>query len=399
MQLVERQVDLPPLLDEARHAERLAVDLEASGMFTYRAHICTVQLAWRGIAATIGSPPAGAADADTTIVVVDALALPVAGLAPLLGAEGPVKIVHDVAFDARLLAEAGVFLGNVHDTAVAARMLGRAATGLASLLESELALHITKDRQQDDWRIRPLEGEMLAYLAADVAHLAQLEAALWAEVTARGIGAEVLEETRYRIETAATAAREPRVVPPYARVKGVDRLSAGERAALRPLAELREREAERRDVPPHRVMPGDTLVAIARARPKTGAEIAKMRGVSTASAAARALVDELARAVNAAPGDVPETERALFERPRRGAAEQRAQREREQRLMAWRKSEAKRREVDEQVVLPGHCLKDAAHGAVETVEDLAAVGGIGAFRVARDGDAIVHALRGEGDTA
>ncbi|HEY6461110.1 MAG TPA: ribonuclease D, partial [Polyangiaceae bacterium] len=92
MRVVERHVDLPALVDEACHAERLAVDLEASGMFTYRANICTVQLAW------------GASEQQ--IAVVDALAVPVEGLAPLLGGDGPVKIVHDVAFDARLLAEA-----------------------------------------------------------------------------------------------------------------------------------------------------------------------------------------------------------------------------------------------------------------------------------------------------
>ena len=58
------------------------------------------------------------------VAVVDTLTAPVAGLGRLLGVDGPTKIVHDVAFDARLLAECGVELGNVHDTAIAAHMLG-----------------------------------------------------------------------------------------------------------------------------------------------------------------------------------------------------------------------------------------------------------------------------------
>jgi len=33
---------------DADHAPRLAVDLEASGMFAYRARTCTVQLSWDG---------------------------------------------------------------------------------------------------------------------------------------------------------------------------------------------------------------------------------------------------------------------------------------------------------------------------------------------------------------
>ena len=196
---------LGDLVREVAGAERVAVDLEASGMFTYRARICTVQLAWQS---------------GTQVAVVDTLATPVLGLRQLLGTEGPLKIVHDVAFDTRLLAEAGVELGNVHDTAIAARMLGRVSTGLASLLASELGIHIEKGKQQDDWRIRPLDAEMLAYLAADVDRLEALDRSLSLEMMDRGIESEVLEETRYRLASAAAAARMTQVGPPYARIKG-----------------------------------------------------------------------------------------------------------------------------------------------------------------------------------
>src|SRR5579859_912294 len=192
MRVVRAESDLRALVREAAGAPRVAVDLEASGMFAYRAAVCTVQLAW------------GEGEARA---VVDAMATPIAPLAGLLGEDGPVKIVHDVAFDARMLAEAGVPLGNVHDTSLAARMLGRAATGLASLLESELGVRIGKAMQHHDWRIRPLDDAMLAYLAADVAHLAALEGALWREVEARGIEDAVLEETRYRLASALDAVR------------------------------------------------------------------------------------------------------------------------------------------------------------------------------------------------
>jgi ribonuclease D len=379
MPVVDREADLEDLVGEALHAERLAVDLEASGMFTYRARICTVQLAWRG---------------GARIEIVDALAVPVARMAGLLETSGPTKIVHDVAFDARLLAEAGVELGNVHDTAVAARMLGRVATGLASLLESELGIRIAKEMQQDDWRVRPLDADRLAYLATDVAHLEALEAALWREVGDRGIEAEVLEETRYRLASAVEAAREPQNAPPYLRVKGVDKLSERERAVLRAAADVREREAQRRDVPPHRVAPADALVAIARARTTKPRDIARMRGIGAGSPAASTFVEDLARAVAAAGERLPDDERALFERPRPPTSELRARREREARLMAWRRGEAKQRGVDEQVVLPGHCAKDAV-GAT-SLDEVARVPGIGAFRVARDGEAILKALRGEG---
>ncbi len=162
-EVIATEAELARLLREAAAAPRLAVDVEASGMFAYRARPCTLQFAWSGAA---------------SIAVVDALSVSVALLVVLLGETGPVKIVHDVAFDARLLAEQHVILGNVHDTAIAAHMLGRNATGLASLLGSELGLHIDKTMQHHDWRKRPLDDGMLHYLTEDVAHLEALESKL-----------------------------------------------------------------------------------------------------------------------------------------------------------------------------------------------------------------------------
>ena len=151
-------------------------------------------------------------------------------------------------------------------------------------------------------------------------------------------------------------------------------------------------------MPPYKVVSSDTLVAIARARPTTPAEIFRMRGVASSTAAARAFVDELARGVAEAGDTIPPEDHELFERPRLPAAVARARRDREVRLLSWRRGEAKRRGVDEQVVLPGHCAKDVVDGQIASVDELARVPGIGGFRVQRDGEAIVQALRGEEGT-
>jgi ribonuclease D len=358
---------------------RLALDIEASGMFAYHARPCTVQLGWGG---------------GREIAIVDVLTAPIASLAPVLGVDGLVKIVHDVAFDARLLAECGVALGNVHDTSVAARMLSRPATGLATLLDAELGIHITKTMQQHDWRERPLDESMLEYLAADVAHLEALERKLWSELQERGIEEAVLEETRYRIASAAAASQPAPVVPAYARVKGAGRLAERELAALRVAAELREHEAERRDVPPHQVASADALLAIARTRPSNAEALARIRGISMATPDGQGFAATLLRGLASAGDRIPEIERAYFEPARMPAEEARLRREREQRLIAWRRSEAKRRGVDEQVVLPGHCLKDAVNAGIQSAAEVSRVPGIGAFRVAQDGEAIARALLG-----
>ena len=86
----------------------------------------------------------------------------------------------------------------------------------------------------------------------------------------------------------------------------------------------------------------------------------------------------------------------MIERPRLASSIIKAQRGRETRIMAWRREEAKARGVDEQVVLPGHCVKDIAEDAPATLEALEAVPGVGAFRVARYGAAILVAAQGDG---
>lgn len=368
-------------LSRARH---VAVDVESNGLFKYKAALCTMQLA----------------TADE-IVVVDALATPLGALAPLLGPAGPRKIVHDVAFDARILSESDLVLANVLDTSLAARMLGRTATGLASLLASELGVTVDKKLQHHDWTARPLDVHHLRYLAEDVRHLEALAVRLWEEVDERGIGDAVEEETRYRLAQAIAAARAGDPRPPYVRLKGIDRVPKDQWPILRRLADLREDKARRLDVPPYKVIGPDVLFSIAKAKPKTMADLARIRG-ATAGHRARALGPSMLEAVAAGLLDdgVPEHERRMLERPRLASDVIKARRAREGRLMSWRKAEAKKRGVDEQVVLPGHCLKGLAELPDDApLEAIAAVPGIGAFRVARDGAAIRATLASQAASA
>lgn len=375
--LVTREDELRAVVARLARASRVAVDIESNGLFKYRATLCTMQLA-----------------TSDEVVVVDTLATPLAPLAELLGPAGPRKIVHDVAFDARILAEANLVLANVLDTSLAARMLGRTATGLASLLASELGIAMDKKLQHHDWTERPIKSEQLRYLADDVVHLEALAAKLWNEVEERGIAGAVEEETRYRLSQATAGAGTVDPRPPYIRLKGIDRVPKEELPILRRLAELRENKAKKLDVPPYKVMGPDVLFAIAKLKPKTMADLGRIKG-ATSGHRARSLAPAMLEAVAAgiADGGIPDEERAMLERPRLPGTVIKARRGREGRLTSWRKAEAKRRGVDEQVVLPGHCLQDLADlpdGA--TLDAIAAVPGIGAFRVERDGAAIQAAL-------
>ena len=381
--VITREADLAEVAARLATKPRIAVDLESNGMFAYRAVACIVQIA-----------------TDDEVIVVDSLATKLTPLCEVFASSTTEKIIHDVSFDARILVAEGVHLANVRDTSLAARMIGRTATGLASLLASELGVSIDKKMQHHDWGHRPLDREAIAYLAGDVVHLFALADRLFAEVDAKGIAAEVEEETRYRLGTAAASVDETDPRPPYVRLKGVDRARAADLAILRHLAAVRERHAEELGVPPYKVLAPDVLFAIAAARPENTEQLARIRG-AYAGHRARAIAADVLDAVacGVEDGAIPEDERHWFEKPRLPSSIVKARRAREQRLSKWRKEEAARRGVDEQVILPGHCLQDLADLEDASTEAIAAVAGIGAFRIERHGPELLAALHGAATTA
>ena len=365
--VVTTRADLEAVIGAARAAPIVAVDAEGNGLFAYRARLCTVQLAWR--------------EGDLTrIAVVDTLAVDPSPLGALLDRSGPLKVLHDFTFDVKLLAEAGVELDNMRDTSVLARMLGRKATGLASLLSSELGIVVPKELQQHDWSRRPLRPAELAYLAADVRHLEALLDKLSSEARALDIEDEVLVESAFKRESALAPPREKR--PAYLRIKGADALDPPSLAVLRRLVMEREAIAELWDTPPFKVAGNDVLLFLAQRKPASLDELRRIkRGISPR------LTDAGARLVHAVVA-------GLAVEGRLDRATVAARRAREKRLSGWRRAEARARGLDEQVVLPGHCLAELV--ALETF-DLAAIAevrGLGAKRCSRYGVTLQALLEG-----
>ena len=372
----------------ATSSDPLPLDVESNGLHAYRAVTCTVQL---GIGSGGGAEVHEVAVLDPIVGGAGVLA----AFRDVFGAAGPRKIVHDLAFDARMLARDGVPLGNVFDTSLAARFLGVTSTSLASLVEARLGVKLEKGLQHHDWGRRPLGPELHGYLAADVAYLPALARVLQAELEEKGIAAEVQLETDHRLSTALFDEGDD-ARPPYVRIKGALDLDAPSLAVLREVAHVREHAAERLDSPPFKVLGNDVLLALAKNKPPSVDAVRAVRGLDHGRGAALAL--DLAEAVRRglAAGDVPVDERAAFLTAKAPLAREQidARRGREHRLSAFRRAEAKRRGVDEQVVLPGHCLQDIADRVPTTQGELATIAGIGAIRVERYGDAILAAVRG-----
>lgn len=338
----------------------LALDTEGDGMFRYRTRLCVLQLS-----------------TGSSIHVIDTLAVAALdGLSALLGPHGPEKILHDASFDARVLHARGLRLANVFDTAVAARFLGFASTGLSSLLQQLFGLRLPKHHQQADWGLRPLTPEAIRYLEDDVRHLHALASRLRDEVRARDIESEVREECAYVLREAQ---KPEKVVPPWTRIKGAITRPPDERARLYELSEAREALARELDVPPGRLVPGGVLERLAQEAEPARETIRRLLGPQ-AEYAAR-FEEALARAAQARDAPMEEVSHLLVEPP--SPAELTRRKRRRAFLVEFREREAKARNVDLQVVLPGHCLSDIVELPRLDREALRAVPGFGEARFAR----------------
>lgn len=370
--LVQDDEALGFVVERALRAKVVGVDVEANGLFAYRARLCTVQLAWEE-------------DSRTKIAVIDALRVDVTAIAPLLAAPCPIKVLHDLTFDARMLHESGAPLQHVRDTSVIARLLGAKTTGLAAVLSTELGIVLDKRYQQHDWSRRPLEPAQLAYLSNDVAFLLPLERALMTKAATLDIVSEIEAECAYKLVAAVSLAKDPR--PAYTRVKGVHRLDPKGRAILRHLVMAREEVAEQLDVPPFKVISNEILLEFARKHPHSTGDLGRIRGALSGRAGRFSARWLEAIAVGIEAGNIPVEDRVFFAGSRLDRQTIALRRRIEGRLNAFRRAEAQRRGVDEQAVLPGHCVHDLAALLGSTTPDepeivprIAAILGIGTKR-------------------
>lgn len=369
--MIVSESELLRCVDEISSTTRIALDAEGDGMFRYRTRLCTLQLC-------VGE----------RVLIVDTLALdPVRALSALLGADGPEKIVHDASFDARVLHAHGLTLARVFDTSIAARFLGITATGLSTLLEARFGVRLDKNHQQADWGKRPLEDDMIRYLVDDVRHLEALADGLLAEVRAKDIEAEVRDEVDYVLASARE--REPHEVA-WMRIKGANALPAAQRAALRALAEEREAIARELDIPAGRVAPSDALTRLVA---RESIEVAVFEKLMPAALRQHAERLHAAFLRGQAEADAPAHEVYKILPSPLSPASLDARKRRRKILTELRAQESKQRQVDPQVVLPGHCLSDIVALEVVERETLATVAGFGGARLARYGDVWPELLR------
>ncbi|WP_036726070.1 ribonuclease D [Patulibacter minatonensis] len=271
------------LAEAARQYGRLGIDTEFVGEGRYRPLLCLAQVA-------VDTPSGG-----IRIELLDPIAdeFDPAPLAEVL-ADPAIEIVfHAGRQDVALLKRTWeTEVRGVFDTQLAAGFAGlRSQMGYDALLREVLKVKLEKSASFTRWEQRPLSDEQKRYAAEDVQHILQLSVAIQNRLVDLGRLDWALEECRVLEDVSDS--REPELLFP--RLPRIDGLDPAQRAVAFRLLEWREEEASKADRPPSTVLQDQTLVELAKRRPRDRERLQQIRGVTEATLHRRG--DRLLRAI------------------------------------------------------------------------------------------------------
>ena len=227
-------------------ARRVALDTEADSLHNYYEKVCLIQLAVAG-----------------ENYIVD----PLAGLDLsrfFKALEKKQIILHGADYDLRMLRSSFHFQpeGRIFDTMLAAQLLGHERLGLAALVKHFFDVTLTKHGQKFNWSLRPLPLAKLVYASDDTRYLEPLADYLLEGL--RELGREEWHrETCDALVLSTRKDRAPGDPEDIWRIKGLKSFSRKELAFVRSLWHWREKEAQKTNTPPFKIMGNALLQEVA----------------------------------------------------------------------------------------------------------------------------------------
>lgn len=326
----------------------VAFDLEADSMHHYREQVCLLQIS------TLEKN-----------YIVDPLVCPdFSPLAPVFSDPAIVKIFHGADYDVRMLHRGfGIEIVNLFDTMIACQFLGEPAVGLAAVLKKRFSVDLDKKYQQADWSRRPLSPEMLDYAAKDTSLLIPLYKELIAELTAKGRLAWVMEECELLSRVRSSERNEE---PLSARFKGAAKMKRETHGILEAVLRFRDEEAQKKDLPPFKILGNETVREIAERNPSSVADFNGISGFSPK------LVERYGKAVLHAVREgrtLPKDALPVFE-SRKRVERTIPQDERLKRLKAWRTAKAADLGMDPGIVVNNALLETLSETVPASPADL-----------------------------
>ena len=259
--LITTTEELSVALSGMKEADFVAVDTEFMRETTYYPKLCLVQLCAAG-----------------RTVCIDPLApdIDLSALYDLMQNPDIVKVFHAGRQDLEIFVhQTGAVPSPIYDTQIAAMVCGLGdQAGYDKLVQHYTGKSIDKSSRFTNWAERPLTERQLKYAADDVIYLAEIYPRMMAYLkeTSR---TQWVESEMSLLTDLSIYQPDPTTVWQRLKFRGgrpdmVNRLAK--------LAEWRETEAQRRDVPRGRLIRDDTLIDLAGSNPKTAADFRKIRG-------------------------------------------------------------------------------------------------------------------------
>ena len=365
-QFIDNPTSWQRCLDALRQVDQFAIDLESNGLFAYREQICLIQISTR-----------------TEDFIIDPLAdLDWAPFGAIIEDPAIEKVLHASEYDLILMnRQHGWEMKNLFDTMWAARILGYEKIGLASMLGELYGMEISKKFQRANWCERPLPAENLAYAQTDTHFLLRMRDDLYADLEKKGHTEEVAE---IFVEQARVKLPDTDFNPEsFWSINGVFDLDHKNRAILRELNIMRDKEAFKRNRPPFKVFSNRTLLEVAELAPRSMRDLEPIRGMTHGQI--RRYGKQMLSAV----------ERGLAAPIPRQAARKRTPEDvlnRYDKLHLWRKEHARSRGVASDVVLYRDMMWELAHKNPQTMVELEAMEQMGPWRKKVYGEAILAVL-------
>lgn len=363
---VATQTELRALFRDLSKQSGVAVDTESNSLHAYHEQVCLIQF----------STP-------ETDYLLDPLALEdISLLGEIFASPKIEKIFHAAEYDLICLKrDFDFFVTNIFDTRWAVRVLGYARDGLDGLLSEKFDVRVNKKYQKADWGKRPLSDEQINYARIDTHYLLPLKEMLQAELEQRGLLQLACEDFE-RASNVEIPSTKPVL---WERMANNHGFTPRELTILKELYECRERIAEELDRPTFKVIGDKQLFEIARLTPQYLDELFGL-GLSSRQ------VMRWGRAVLQA---VEKGQAAPLVTPKQAERPDDAFLSRLDALKTWRKSVARKMQVESDVVLPRQLMELIAENAPRSMTELSDLLSGSPWRMARFGPQILKTVKGK----
>jgi ribonuclease D len=322
------------------------VDTESNSLHAFREQVCLLQFS-----------------SLKEDYLVDPLVLKdLSLLAPIFANPNIEKVFHAAEYDLICLRrDFGFTFANLFDTMQAARVLGYPAVGLDRLLGDKFGIKMDKRHQKANWAARPLTQDQIHYARLDTHYLFNLRDILEKEL-------RETERLEFALEDFYRAClpdeqKHRNNGASWERFAGRKDLSLRELTIVSFLCNWRDKEAEKLNRPPYKVVMDDVFVALAKNPPEQKVDLSAA-GLSEKQI--KLWGDHILSAIRHGEA-APLVERKQPERKNDAVLR------RLEKLKAWRKSVGLEMKVESDIILPKPYLGLLSENPPKSLEELQAL--------------------------